>query len=293
MNPDQLGRDDVLFVSDLDGTLLSPEGRLTGDGERQLRWVLDQGVAFTVASARSIHSIREILGADLPLRWPVVECNGAFLTDYQSGEHVDIFSMEAGVTRAVFEHLRERGAVLFITGTNGDRDAVFFSGHRNGGLDWYLADRRRFGDPRLTEVEDLAEGLSGRVVCLTAVGTRVEMEQLEVELRGVHGEQLTMHVWDDPYARDWWWLMIHDRGACKGKAVERMLQSGGNGSGCRRVVAYGDQVNDVGLFDFADYAVAPSNACVPVRSRANEVIGPHEEDSVILHLTEWVRRMKP
>ena len=67
-----------LYVSDLDGTLLRNDTSLSQYSKDTLNALLDQGLLFTVASARSIASMRHVL-ADLPLRLPVVEFNGAFV----------------------------------------------------------------------------------------------------------------------------------------------------------------------------------------------------------------------
>ena len=59
---------DVLYVSDLDGTLLQDDATLSPRGRALLTELLDDGVPFTVASARSIGSMGPILqGLDLSL----------------------------------------------------------------------------------------------------------------------------------------------------------------------------------------------------------------------------------
>jgi hypothetical protein len=77
---------DHIFISDLDGTLLRRDARLSPRGRDLLAHSLDAGIAFTVASARSVASIATILnGLRLPL--PVIEFNGAFIRDLETGRH--------------------------------------------------------------------------------------------------------------------------------------------------------------------------------------------------------------
>ena len=59
-----------LYISDLDGTLLADNAALSEASHRGLLRILQAGVPFTVASARSIVSIRHTLG-ELPLTLPV------------------------------------------------------------------------------------------------------------------------------------------------------------------------------------------------------------------------------
>ena len=58
----------TLYVSDLDGTLLTPEQRLSPFTVRVLEYLLGQGVAFTYATARSGYSAAAVTqGLELSL----------------------------------------------------------------------------------------------------------------------------------------------------------------------------------------------------------------------------------
>jgi len=74
-----------VFVTDLDGTLLDDSGQLSSDSRKMILDLLNHNIAFTIASARSIDSIRAVI-KDLPLKMPVIEFNGSYITDYHTGE---------------------------------------------------------------------------------------------------------------------------------------------------------------------------------------------------------------
>ena len=66
---------DVLYVSDLDGTLMRSDGTLSPETARMINALTERGVAFTYATARSIESARTIAGGlNLPL--PAITRNG-------------------------------------------------------------------------------------------------------------------------------------------------------------------------------------------------------------------------
>ena len=44
---------ELLYVSDLDGTLLDGEGKLPSDSIKRLNRLIDKGLNFTVATARN------------------------------------------------------------------------------------------------------------------------------------------------------------------------------------------------------------------------------------------------
>ena len=51
-----------------------------------------------------------------------------------------------------------------------------------------------------------------------------------------------------------------------------------------RLVVFGDEMNDVGLFEIADYSVAVGNAVPGIRAIADEVIGNNTTNSVARYI---------
>ena len=85
----------TLYVSDLDGTLLNQEARLSAYTAETLNLLIEEGLPFTYATARSVHSAR-IVAAGLQTRLPVITYNGVFLQDAQTGKVLSrtVFSPE-------------------------------------------------------------------------------------------------------------------------------------------------------------------------------------------------------
>src|SRR5690554_4192477 len=61
----------ILYVSGLDGTLAGPDERLSKETVQIINTLVDNGLAFTIATARSLTSAAEMI-APLHLRLPVV-----------------------------------------------------------------------------------------------------------------------------------------------------------------------------------------------------------------------------
>ena len=70
--------DKTLYVSDLDGTLLTPREDLSPFTIRVLNRLVEQGMAFTYATARSQHSA-DVVTRGLTKSLPVIIYNGAFI----------------------------------------------------------------------------------------------------------------------------------------------------------------------------------------------------------------------
>ena len=75
---------ETLFVSDLDGTLLTPESTLPTGAVAKIRALTERGVRLTYATARTIRSAAFIL-AGVPYTAPVSLMNGTFLRDMDRG----------------------------------------------------------------------------------------------------------------------------------------------------------------------------------------------------------------
>ncbi|MCK5173079.1 MAG: HAD family phosphatase, partial [Planctomycetes bacterium] len=91
----------TIYISDMDGTLLRNDGTISAFARQKLTDLLDAGVNITIASARSAVSIRQIL-AGIPFRLPVIEINGAFVTDFATGEHLIINEMSKPILQEVY-----------------------------------------------------------------------------------------------------------------------------------------------------------------------------------------------
>ena len=98
----------TLYVSDLDGTLLTPEQRLSPFTVRVLEYLLGQGVAFTYATARSLYSSGAVTQG-LTKRLPVILYNGAFVRWADTGEDVASLGFSTAQRQAVEKILESRG----------------------------------------------------------------------------------------------------------------------------------------------------------------------------------------
>ncbi len=127
----------TVYISDLDGTLLTNKAVLSDFSRNTLQKLLRDGLPFTVASARSVVSMCRVLG-DLDLPLPIVEFNGAFISDLKSGRHEIINSIEPSVVEDIYQLISSFNCVPFISSFNGSQDCVYYKDILNEGMHWYL-----------------------------------------------------------------------------------------------------------------------------------------------------------
>jgi Cof subfamily protein (haloacid dehalogenase superfamily) len=275
-----------LYISDLDGTLLDASGTLSPRTRRGLLRLLEQGVDFSVASARSYFSIKSIFG-DFPFRLPIIEFNGGFVTDYQTGEHLEMNCLDESLAEGVFERILAAGQRPFVSTFDGEKDCLYFDELINAGMIWYERRRRRARDPRLQQTRALSGALKEAVVSFTVMAQSEErIVALRDELEAAYGAKLQLYLYENTYFRGSFWLTVHDKAASKHIAMQRLRDRWLPGA---LITAAGDNFNDLEMLRFADRAVAVENAVAEVRAIAHLVVGHHCTDSVIRFVEDEVR----
>jgi hydroxymethylpyrimidine pyrophosphatase-like HAD family hydrolase len=216
----------TLYITDLDGTLIRDDLTLSPEARTDLCALLAEGAPITVASARSVTSIRAILG-DIPFSLPIVEFNGAFLSAYRTGRHEIVNAITAPLAREVFEAIRAGGCTPYVSAFDGERDLVLYDDITNEGMAAYFAERVAFKDERLARVDDLAARLDGSTVCLTAIERAGRIDALHASLASTFADGVVLTSNGYRYfpgrcsgpPEGWKFFTVHDRRATKDQAI--------------------------------------------------------------------------
>jgi hydroxymethylpyrimidine pyrophosphatase-like HAD family hydrolase len=273
-----------LYICDLDGTLLGSDGALSEFARDGLNELLSAGVRLTVASSRATPAMRALL-AGVNLELPVIEFNGAFVSELESGRHLasNVLSKSAACTAV--EVILASGADPVVSAWDGSRDRVHFGRRMNEGTDWYVEEKRAYGDPRLTACDDLLD-VAGREEVVSVVGFVCDPEAtaLDESLREAVGGEAVVYCAQNYYCPGWTEVQVQDCAAEKGAALPSLLAAcGATGAD---VVACGDHLNDLGLFTAAAQSIAPANGHPTVLACATVVVGSNDEDGVVRHLLD-------
>ena len=77
----------TLYISDLDGTLLDADARLSAYTEQTLTRLIGKGMAFTFASGRTPEAALKIVES-VPLKLPVIMMNGVLIYDMEEKRYL-------------------------------------------------------------------------------------------------------------------------------------------------------------------------------------------------------------
>ena len=268
----------TLFVSDLDGTLMRSNEKLSDYTISTVNELVRQGLDFTYATARSVESARAITG-DLELKLPVITRNGAVLADNTTGKHLkkSVFTKEeVELLKMMLPEISSCGFVsCFID--NGIMIRTYMPGEHTSGLQVYIDYYEN--DPTLREANDLNELYCGLPGYVTMIGEREKIAPIYEKAKEYKGWESMFQK--DTY-RDEFWLEICPQNCTKAKTILKLKEQ----LGYEKLVVFGDSLNDISMFRIADEAYAVSNAIDELKQIATGVIGSNEEDAVVKFLKE-------
>ncbi len=274
----------TLYVSDLDGTLLGKDERLSEFTLWALNHLIERGMHFTFATARSNHSAVRVTQG-LTRNLPVIVYNGAFILEGPDGKPL----FRAGFTPEQAAWVEKQAEALSLwpvvyAFVEGVERLSWVRGKETPGQAYYLQNRE--WDKRLRGVSSQEALYQGEAFYFTFIGEREAL--LPLYQQAAAQPWLTATFQQELY-REEYWLELMPKEATKANAARKLKEL----LGCDRMVAFGDAINDLPLFEAADVKCAVANAVPKLQGAATEIIGSNEEDGVAKWLLRNVSLPKP
>lgn len=262
---------EILLVSDMDGTLLNPDHRIFDENIETVNRFVEQGGCFTLATGREWHALDEYAPL-LPLRLPLILVNGAQIYDPVANKvimkkNLAGISIELLLKLAIqYPHLgliavTDGGAVIMREPKDKDTMPFFYRSYP------------------ITDINNFPE----EVYKVLFVGTREDLAAPREQIERNHRDSLSATC-SYPTLLD-----IMSSGVSKGNALVQLptLMNPQCIQG-KKIIVVGDQDNDIEMFRVSDYAFAMGQASDHVKAAANEVLPPSDEPFMELLL----RRVK-
>lgn len=257
-----------VVVSDLDGTLLNKQHRISPRTRATLHRLVEQGIKFVVATGRhhvDVRSIRDTLGLDIYL----ITSNGAVVHDKQD--------------RLMFNQVLPSGIAAELITLERDPDIhlnVYY------GDEWLVEEEL----PRLQKFHE-ESGFAYRVADLRThpmdkinkvfyIGEHEKLLLIEAQLNQHYGDRLNV-TFSLPDC-----LEVMHAGVHKGNAVRAVLEQ--NGFEMAEAIAFGDGMNDFEMLNMVGRGVVMGNA----HDRLKRALPEHEqtlssdEDGVAVYLEQ-------
>jgi hydroxymethylpyrimidine pyrophosphatase-like HAD family hydrolase len=282
MEPNQV------FITDLDGTLLRSDESVSDFAVSTLNAAIAGGLALTYCTSRSFFAARRLCSR-IDFRLPAVVSNGAFAVDARSGEVLHAAVLDRGLAAQVVQAAARRGWFPFVCGFAGGREVVAYRPPLNAGQADWVARRRRRGDPRLVAVP-----------CLDVPEVVYEVLFLEDErtsrtlarwLGRDFGPAVGVTRMAETYYPGWCSVEVAHPAANKAATVRWLAAR--LGVGREGLTVFGDNLNDLPMFEVAGRRIAVANAQPPVRSAADLVIPSNDDDGVARFVASLRAELRP
>lgn len=278
----------ILFISDLDGTLLSPDSKLSRTTITLLNHAISEGKLVSIATARTPATVSGLL-KDVNLQIPAIVMTGGALWDKSTGRYSDVQYFKPRQVRDVVSAYRdaEGGGFLFTLPPSPDGRDVFEIYHINP----LNEVEREFMNERLASpfkhflvpesgVSEIPDTIENAVLFFgmqpkeTAAAIYKRLNEIP------HINPMLYHDWHGEEIAE---IEAFPESTTKAKAIRRLAER----VGADRIVVYGDNVNDLSMMRMADWSVAVANAVDEVKYAADEVIDSNAADAVARHILSF------
>ena len=269
-----------LFVTDLDGTLLNSNKEVSEYSAETLNKLIDKDVNFTVATARTPATVVELL-EKINLKLPAVLMNGVLIYDIKEEKYIDIKEVKKESVAKCLDVFEDMDKNVLIYGIKDEHLWVYYKEFR---YEWeynFYKERADKKQKTFLEVTDYREAVKdSKVINFIVFDTYEEIKKVYDRLKDI--EDLTINYYEDIYEDDCYFLEAYSSYASKAngiKFLEKYIPHD-------KLVCFGDNLNDIPMFELADECYATANAVEKLKEMATEVIGHCDEDGVVRFLDQ-------
>lgn len=269
----------TLYISDMDGTLLSNDGIVSEKSIEIINSLTRKGLIFSVATARSLMSAVDLL-KDINLSAPAVLMNGVFIYDFKEGKAVKYYEISENQLKSItdiFER-HNKAPFLFLFGDDG----LLYENYTDLKLkiheDFYETRKKMFNG-RFKRVEKLLIPKNQYAIFISLSDKYDDLKPIYDSIIKIDG--ITASFYPDTYT-DYWFLEVYNAEASKAAGAEFVK----NYVNADKIVAFGDNRNDMILFSHADEKYAVENAVDELKSHATAIINSNQNDGVTRFLEQ-------
>lgn len=272
----------TLFVSDLDGTLLGADSRISQDSRIMLNKAIASGALFSIATARTPSTVSSIMEG-IESRLPYIVMTGSAMWNPRTNLYSDLVRLDAATAEEVVGVFRAHRLPTFIYTLPTDIIEIYHYGQMSEGEHKFINERidspfKRFHIP--SDGTSVLPDPLENVILFYAMQPSLRSEAAWRDLCHIRG--CNPIYYHDMFGPDTGILEVFSANASKARALRRLKEQ----TGAERTVVFGDNINDLPMMREADLAVAVENAVEEVKEAADMVIGPNTSDSVARFILE-------
>ena len=274
-------KENTLYISDLDGTLLNKSAELSEYTIKTLNTLIAGGLSFTVATARSPATAGKIL-ENLELRIPIVLMNGVLIFDIDDNRYIKIYKLQPETVAMVNRTLKSHDTTGFVYELKNGELSTYYESLERKPLRDFVEERAVRYNKTFRHTGSFEQISHDHIIYYTLIDLPERLQPVYDALATQSG--LNMAMYADNYSRDLWYLELFSADASKQNAVSFLRET----YGYDKIVGFGDNLNDLPMFKACDISVAVGNAKPEVSSAADYICDTNENNGVAKWLADTV-----
>jgi len=266
----------TLYVSDLDGTLLGTDSRISPQSSDIISDLSAQGALITVATARTPASVVPLL-TGTRTSVPAIVMTGCALWNRTTASFESYHFIPQKDITAAIDSCRNLDVHPFTYAMASDGSTLdVYHGARslNPQEEKFYLERRHLCLKRFHLGVTASDKALHRTMLCFAMGLKDSICRAADAVTAC--TSCSLCCYPDIFNNDIYNLEIYPPGVNKASAILALKKS----LGAERLVVFGDNLNDLPMLAVADVAVAVGNAFPQVKEAADIVIEPNYTDAV-------------
>lgn len=266
-------REKHLIAIDLDGTLLTKEKKISSASKSVIRTLIEQGHVVVIATGRS-NRMSQLFYHELGLTTPLINSNGAVIhhpLDKNWGTyHTPLKLKTAMEIVEVSDALRSKNILAAV------QDSVYLNQYDEHIVNFY---RPKKSDSFF--IGDVRKGLTEDPTLMLLYPEKSQLETLTNTLNDLHAEVIDHRNWGEPFHI----IEVMNKQMNKAKAIHKVAEYYHIPK--ERIIAFGDEGNDLEMIDYAGVGVAMGNAIDELKTIADHVTETNEAHGVATFLADY------
>lgn len=264
-----------LLVADLDGTLLTDDGRVTEGVLDALERLHRSPIRFLPATGRRFVRAKEIF-EQMRYQGPAIVSGGSVIKEVKTGQTLRIAGFSQECLGEILDLLQKIGHFPVLMTDVADEGFDFYAStdrFATPEMDGYFAinSHRARIEPGI--LENPPEG----IITGYLMGNQQQMESIASQLHSHLDGRFHTHVLPSP-SYNGWLCEIVPLGGSKWDAIDWMAQKWEISHD--RICAIGDDVNDIVMIRAAGLGIAMENGREELKSIADRIAPPNDKDGL-------------
>lgn len=266
----------VLYVSDLDGTLLDKNAKLSERSAEIISGLIKKGMLFSVATARSQSSVSILNKLDISI--PCIQLNGVLMYDFRNKKYIGCTPMETETADRIINILKSFNRMSFVYKFDEDCGInVEFEKLQNEVEKNFFNARKDQDYKSFKQVKNITANENDKIIYFTMVDEYERLMPIYEEIRRVPKAKPTLY--SDNYS-NLYFLEVFSADATKATGVMKLKDM----LNADKVVTFGDNLNDIDMLRVSDVGIVVGDCVEEVKKYADIIIGKSYEDGVAEYL---------